>query len=91
MTLFRKQADQKGGGLVSQRTFSPSETSGCFYVKGGGGACLVATTFLVLESFVLAAIHVGQVMMSLQTSNGTNVIFCSAIFYLYVNGKVLYF
>ena len=90
MTLFRKQADQKGGGLVSQRTFSPSETSGCFYVKGGGGVCLGVTNFLVLESFVLATMHVGQVMMLLQTSNKTNVILYSVISYLYISGKLLY-
>ena len=43
------------------------------------------------ESFVLAAVRVGQVNMFLQTSNKTNVILCSATFYLYMNGKVFTF
>ena len=48
---------------------------------------MVAANFLVLESFVLAAVQVGQVMMFLQTSNKTNGILCSATFCLYMNGK----
>ena len=47
---------------------------------------MVAASFLVSVSFVLAAVHIGQVTMFLQTSNKTNVILCSATFYLYVNG-----
>ena len=37
---------------------------------------------MLLESLVLA----GQIMMFLYTSNKTNVILCSATFYLHVNG-----
>ena len=43
-----------------------------------------------LESFVLAAVLRGLLSMFLQTSNKKNVILCSATFYLYMNGKVLY-
>ena len=46
------------------------------------------STFSMSESFVLAAAHVGQV--TLNASNKTNVILCSATFSLYVNGKVLH-
>jgi len=49
---------------------------------------LVAANFLVPESFVLAAVHVSQVVMCLRAANKTNIIPCSATFYPYVNGKV---
>ena len=49
---------------------------------------LVVANILVLESFVLATMQVGQVMRFLQTSNKTNVILCSAN--VYMNGKVLH-
>ena len=41
---------------------------------------------LSVKSFFLAAIHIGQVRMFLQTSNNINVIFCSATFCLYMHG-----
>ena len=47
---------------------------------------MAVADFLVSASFVLAAVHLGQVMVFLQTSNRTNVILCSATLYLYMNG-----
>ena len=44
--------------------------------------CLVGTDFLVLGSFVLAAVHVGLVTTLLINSNVTHVIVCSATFCL---------
>ena len=41
----------------------------------------------VSQFFVFATVQVGQVTMFLKTSNKTDVILCSAIFYLYINGK----
>lgn len=43
---------------------------------------MVVANFLVLESFVFAAVHTSQVMMF---SNRTNITFGSANFYLYMN------
>lgn len=40
----------------------------------------------VSQFFVFATVQVGQVTMFLKTSNKTDVILCSAIFYLYMNG-----
>ena len=40
----------------------------------------------VSEFFVFATVQVGQVTMFLKTSNKTDVILCSAIFYLCMNG-----
>ena len=40
----------------------------------------------VSEFFVFATVQVGQVTMLLKTSNKTDVILCSAIFYLCMNG-----
>ena len=54
-------------------------------VKEGHG--WLVQTSLVSESFVLAAVHVGQVTMFLKTSNKTNIILCSATLYLYMNEK----
>lgn len=45
-------------------------------------------TFL-LESFVLVAVHVGQVMMFLLISNKISIILCSATIYVFINGKML--
>ena len=50
---------------------------------------LVAANILVLDSFILPTIRVGQVMMLLQTSSKTNVILCSATSYLCISGKLL--
>lgn len=43
--------------------------------------CIVADSW-VWESFVLAAIHIGQVMMFLGISNKVTIIICSTTFYL---------
>ena len=48
---------------------------------------LVVINFLVPESSVLAAVRVGQVTVFLETSNRTNIILCSAAFYLYMSEK----
>ena len=40
----------------------------------------------VSQFFVFATVQVGQVTMFLKTSNKTDVILCSATFYLYMNG-----
>ena len=51
---------------------------------------LVVTDFLGSESFVLASVHVGQVILFLCTSSMTDVtLFCSLL-NLCMNGKVLY-
>ena len=59
-------------------------------LKGEGVWLVVAD--LVLESFVLAAVHIGLVTLFLSVSNKTLVVLCSAplSMYLYMNGKVLY-
>ena len=53
-------------------------------------AWTAAADFLVPGSFVLAAVHIGQVAVFMYTSSKTNGILCSATFYLYMNGKVLH-
>ena len=75
----RRQVAYSLKTLNSLKAFSKA-----FYRKGEGGVWLVVASCLVWESFVLAAVQVGQVTMFLQTSNKTTVIFCS--FYLYMNG-----
>ena len=45
---------------------------------------LVVANFSVLESFVFAVVHIGLVTTFLQTSNKTNIILCSATFYIYM-------
>ena len=60
------------------------------FILQGEGVWPVVSNFLVPESFALATVHVGLVTMFLYTSNKTIVIFCSVIFYLCMNGKVLY-
>ena len=57
-TLFRKPADSEDG-LVSQRSIQAS-----FMLKGKG-VWLVGADFLMLESFVLAAVRVGRGTMFL--------------------------
>ena len=54
------------------------------------GARLVVANFLVLESFVLVAVRIGQVTMFPETFHQTNIVLCSATFHLYTKGKVLY-
>ena len=49
---------------------------------------LVVANFLVLESFVHAAVHIGQVILFLYISNKTNVILCSVKFYIFLYLKV---
>ena len=48
---------------------------------------LVVANFLMPEFFVFASVHLGVVTMFLQTSNKTNIILCSATFYLYMSGE----
>lgn len=57
--------------------------------RGSGNAWLLQTwcmNSLLLESFVLAALHLGQIRVNLQQAN---VIFYSVSCYLYTNGKVI--
>ena len=70
---------------VLENHLTPVRIQASFILKRGE-AWLVVADFLVQESFVLAAVHVGQVTMFLQTSNRTNVILCSATFSLCMNG-----
>ena len=64
LTLFRKPADWEDGGPVSWRTVLTNlEFRLLLYQKGE--RWLVGGNFLVWESFVLAAIHIGPVMMFL--------------------------
>ena len=63
VTLFRKPADREDDALVSQRTILP-KLEFRLLLKGEG-MWLVIANFLVQESFVLAAVHVGLVTMFL--------------------------
>ena len=47
---------------------------------------MVVADFLISESFVLAAVHVGKDVPI--NSNKTNVFLCSATFYLYMHQSV---
>lgn len=49
---------------VLENHLPPVRTQAPFILKGAG-AWLVVASFLVSESFVLAAAHVGQVLLSL--------------------------
>ena len=52
---------------------------------------LVVANFMVSEFCVLAAVQVDQVMMFLESSHNTNVIFCSAtLFFVFVFFHSLY-
>lgn len=59
-----------------------------FILKGDGCSWLLQTYFLMLESFVLIAVHIGLVTMLLQTSNKTNIILYSTTFYLHMNENI---
>ena len=59
------------------------------FIPKGEGMWLVGVNFLVSESSVLAAVHVGRFMMSVLTSYKINVILYSATFYLCKNGSVI--
>ena len=60
MTLFRKPSNREDSRLMSQRTiFLELESP----KRGGYG--LVVADFLVSESFVLAALPIGQITMFL--------------------------
>lgn len=50
---------------------------------------MIVTNFFESESLVLTAVHIGQLMMFLETAKA-NVILCSVTLYLYMNGKVSY-
>ena len=68
------------------QTPSPQRISAGLLKASKGGVWLVVVNFLVLKAFVAAAVPVGQVTMFVYTSNKTNVILGSVIFYLYVDG-----
>ena len=51
-----------------------------FFILKGERVLLVVANFMVSEFSVLAAVQVDQVMMFLESSHNTNVIFCSAAF-----------
>ena len=58
---------------------------------GGGRVCLLVAKFLVVESFLLAAVHSGSGPPgSCKPPRGTNVMVCFATFYLFRNGKLLH-
>ena len=65
MTLFRKPAEREDGELGSQRTILPELRVQTSFIFKGEGVWLIVAHFLVPESFVLAAVHVGQVRMFL--------------------------
>ena len=50
---------------------------------------MVAVNFLVLKSYVLAGVHIGQVIVFLEASNKTNGILCFATCHLCVNRSVI--
>ena len=82
--FFGKLADGEDDGLVFQRTILlPSSV---LERERNVAACY---KLLGRESFVLAAVCIGLITMFLKTSNRTNVILCSATFYLCMNGKML--
>ena len=63
--LIKKTAGQEDGGLESQRTILPSSLNSALFCTRRGKGVADYTNFLVLESFPLAPVHVGQVMMFL--------------------------
>ena len=68
--LFRKPVDQEyGGPLTVPKKHLPQVRIQASFILKGEEVWLAVINFLVSESFILAAIHVGQVTMFLQTSN----------------------
>ena len=65
------------------KTPSPQRISAGLLKASKGGVWLVVENFLVLKAFVVAVV---PVTMFLSTSNKTNVILGSVIFYLYMDG-----
>ena len=61
VTLFRKPAGFKDGGLVSQRTIPLELKIEASFILKGEGLWLVVANFLVSESSVITAVHIGQV------------------------------
>ena len=61
--LFRKSVDQEDGALVSQRIILPELEFRL--VSKREGIWLIISNFLIQESFVLIALHVGPVTMFL--------------------------
>ena len=61
--LFRKSVDQEDGALVSQRIILPELEFRL--VSKREGIWLIISNFLIQESFVLIALHVGLVTMFL--------------------------
>ena len=75
-TLFRNPADQEDG-LMSPRTILPELEFRLLLRSHGREVWVVVANFLVPESFVLAAVHVGWVTVVLYTSDKTNSLFCN--------------
>ena len=73
-------------GVVNSRT-QLSDWTELNWILKGEGVCSVVANFLVLESFVLTTVYVGQATVVLETSNKTNVTLYSATFCLYMMDK----
>ena len=82
-TLSGKQIDWEGGRLVFQRIIFTQVRIQAYFIQKGEGVWLVVAHSSFQESFVLAAVYMGQVTGFLCYS-------LSATFYLYMNGKVLF-
>ena len=64
-TLFRKPADRKNGGLLSQRTILTGLEFRLVFVLKGEGVWLIATNCLLQEFLVLTADNLGLATMIL--------------------------
>ena len=64
-TLFRKPADRKDGGLLSQRTILTGLEFRLVFILKGEEMWLIATNCLLQESLVLTADNLGLVTMIL--------------------------
>ena len=63
--LIQNPADQENGRLLSQRTISPQSEFQLLLYEEGEGEWLAVADILVQKSFVLIAVHIGQVTMFL--------------------------
>lgn len=75
MTLYGKSADREDGGLVSQRLRLTQVRIWASFIVKGKRMWQVIADFMVSESFVHAAVHIGvlKFMILLQTFSKTNV------------------
>lgn len=64
-TSFRKPADRKNGGLLSQRTVLTGLEFRLVFILKGGGVWLIATNCLLQEFLVLTADNLGLATMIL--------------------------